>query len=46
MTNNIILIALLTSITFPVNALTKIEIQEARIDHLNTVGFNRQSLQF
>jgi hypothetical protein len=35
MTNNIILIALLTSIAFPVKALTKIERQEARIDHLN-----------
>jgi hypothetical protein len=45
MTNNIILIALLTSITFPVNALTKIETQEARIDHLNNLRYEIKDMK-
>jgi hypothetical protein len=45
MTNNIILIALLTSIAFPVKALTKIERQEARIDHLNKLTYEIKDME-
>jgi hypothetical protein len=45
MTNNIILIALLTSIAFPVKALTKIERQETRIDHLNKLTYEIKDME-
>jgi hypothetical protein len=48
MINNIVLIALLISITLPINAnaLTKIEQQEARLNHLNNLSYEIKEIEF
>jgi hypothetical protein len=47
MINNIVLIALLISITLPINAnaLTKIEQQEARLNHLNNLSYEIKEIE-